>query len=49
MHSVCMAKGVPIRVKREIRKILKDRKKFDGETYSEVIKRELREVKKIGK
>lgn len=40
-------KGVTIRLKKEIRELLKRKKKYDRETYSDIIKRELREGGKL--
>ena len=40
-------KGVMIRIRKELREALKKKKKYSRETYSEVIKRELKEAKKI--
>lgn len=43
MHCVCMAsKDVVIRIKKEIRDALKDKKIYGRETYNDVIKRELK-------
>ena len=46
MHCVGMAKDVAIRVKKEIRDLLKNKKKYKRETYSEIIKREIKAGKK---
>lgn len=43
-----MADNTTIRIKKELRELLKKKKKFGRETYSEVIKRELRMRKKHG-
>lgn len=35
-----------IRIKKDLREILRQRKKYDRETYNDVIKRELKKLKK---
>lgn len=47
MRSVCMTKSVPIRVKKEIREILKKSKKYPRETYSDAIKRIIKREGKL--
>lgn len=41
-------KDVMIRIKQDLREILKKKKKYRRETYDEIIKRELKEVEKYG-
>lgn len=49
MHgNIKMKDNTTIRIKKELRELLKKKKKFGRETYSEVIRRELRESKKYG-
>ena len=41
-------KNVMIRVKKEIRELLKKKKKYQRETYSEIIDRELKVARRVG-
>lgn len=49
MRCVCMKNNdVMIRIKKELRDALKKKKKYDRETYSDVLKREIMRAKKYG-
>ena len=46
MRSVCMTDDASIRIKKELREILKKKRKYRRETYNDII---MREIKSVGK